>query len=133
MDLTKASVHDIHYLNEVKYSNITNCTLIADKGYISQPYQSDLFNSRQISLKTPKRNNQHNKEPFPFIFKRSRKRIETLFSQLCDQHMLKRNYAKTRTGLSIRLLCKITSVMVLQFINSMNNKPLNCLKYALAS
>jgi len=71
MDLTKASVHDIHYLNEVKYSNITNCTLIADKGYISQPYQLDLFNSRQISLKTPKRNNQHHKEPFPFIFKRS--------------------------------------------------------------
>ena len=28
-------------------------------------------------------------------------RIETLFSQLCDQQMLKRNYAKTKTGLSI--------------------------------
>jgi hypothetical protein len=133
MDLTKASVHDIHYLNEVKHSSITNCTLIADKGYISKPYQLDLFNTRQIRLETPKRYNQHDKEPFPFIFKKSRKRIETLFSQLCDQQMLKRNYAKTRTGLTIRLLCKITSVTVLQFINSMNKKPLNHLKYALAS
>ena len=94
MDLTKASVHDIHYLNEIKYSSIRNCTLIGDKGYISKEYQLDLFNTRQIILETPMRYNQHDKEPFPIIFKRARKRIETLFSQLCDQLMLKRNYAK---------------------------------------
>ena len=47
--------------------------------------------------------------------------------------MLKRNYAKTKTGLAIRLLCKITSVTMLQYINYLNNKPLNHLKYALAS
>lgn len=132
MDLTKASVHDIYYLNEVKYSGITSCTLIGDKAYLSKPCQLDLFNTRQIRLETPMRYNQHDKEPFPFIFKKSRKRIETLFSQLCDQQMLKRNYAKTRTGLSIRLLCKITSVTILQYINFLNNKPLNHLKYALA-
>lgn len=132
MDLTKASVHDIHYLNEVKHSNISNCTLIGDKGYLSKSYQLDLFNTRQINLETPNRNNQHIKEPFPFTFKKARKRIETLFSQLCDQLMLKRNYAKTRIGLAIRLLCKITSVTILQYINFLNNKPLNHLKYALA-
>jgi hypothetical protein len=132
MDLTKASVHDIHYLKEIKNSNISNCTLIADKGYLSKPYQMDLFNTRQIKLKTPMRYNQHVKEPFPLIFKRARKRIETLFSQMCDQLMLKRNYAKTRAGLAIRLLCKITSVTILQYINFINNKPLNHLKYALA-
>jgi hypothetical protein len=133
MELTKASVHDIHYLNEVKHSGITNCTLIADKGYISKPIQTDLFNTRQIRLETPYRSSQHDKEPFPYIFKKSRKRIETLFSQLCDQLMLKRNYAKTKTGLSIRILCKITSVTMLQYINFLNQKPLNHLKYALAS
>jgi len=132
MDLTKASVHDIHYLNEVKHSNISNCTLIGDKGYLSKSYQLDLFNTRQINLETPKRYNQHDKEPFPFIFKRARKRIETLFSQLCDQLMLKRNYAKSRIGLALRILCKITSVTILQYINFLNNKPLNHLKYALA-
>jgi len=133
MELTKANVHDIHYLNEVKHSGITNCTLIADKGYVSEPIQFDLFNIRQIRLKTPWRFSQHDKEPYPLIFKKARKRIETLFSQLGDQQMLKRNYAKSRTGLSILLLCKISSVTMLQYINFLNNKPLNHLKYALAS
>jgi hypothetical protein len=55
----------------------------------------DLFSSCNIRLETPKRSNQKNKEPFAYIFKKSRKRIETLFSQLCDQFMLKRNYAKS--------------------------------------
>jgi len=29
------------------------------------------------------------------IFKKKKKRIETLFSQLCSQFMIRRNYAKT--------------------------------------
>lgn len=132
MEMTKASVHDIHFLNEVKHSDLNNCTLIADKGYVSVPYQLDLFTSSNIRLETPKRSNQHNKERFPIILKRARKRIETLFAQLCDQLMLKRNYAKTRAGLAIRLLCKITAVTLLQYVNFLNNKPLNHLKYALA-
>jgi len=132
MDITKASIHDIHYLSDIKYSKLNNCTLIADKGYLSKQYQLDLFNSSQIELKTPMRYNQHDKEPFPVIFKRARKRIETLFSQLCDQLMLKRNYAKTMIGVAIRLLCKIAAVTVLQYLNYLNNKPINHLKYALA-
>lgn len=132
MDLTKASVHDVHYLSEVKNSGLSTCTLIADKGYLSSTYQVDLFNSCQVNLQTPKRANQGRK-PYPFIYKRVRKRIETLFSQLCDQFMLKRNYAKTNLGLSIRILSKITAVTLLQYINSKNDKPLNHLKYALAS
>ena len=35
MELTKASIHDIHFLNEVKYSWITDCGLIGDNGYVS--------------------------------------------------------------------------------------------------
>jgi hypothetical protein len=80
----------------------------------------------------PKRANQINL-PYPAIFKRMRKRIETLFAQLCDQFMLKRNYAKTILGLSVRIHSKITSLTLLQYINSKNDKPINHLKYALAS
>lgn len=133
MELTKASIHDIQFLNEVKYSGIANCSLIADKGYVSEPIQQDLFTTRQIKLFTPVKSNQHDKEHIPFIFMKSRKRIETLFSQLCDQLMLKRNYAKITKGLSVRILCKITAVTMLQYINYKNGKPLNHLKYALAS
>ncbi len=132
MDLTKASIHDVHYLSQVKNSGLSTCTLIADKGYLSSTYQVDLFNSCQVNLQTPKRANQV-RELYPAIFKRMRKRIETLFAQLCDQFMLRRNYAKTINGLSVRILSKITAVTLLQYINSKNNKPINHLKYALAS
>ena len=41
-DLTKASVHDIHYLKDVKV-DYSNCTVIGDRGYISAQVQLDLF------------------------------------------------------------------------------------------
>lgn len=132
IDLIKASVHDVHYLPDVKRSGLSMHTLIADKGYLSSTYQLDLFNSCQINLQTPKRANQKRK-PYPVIFKKVRKRIETLFAQLCDQFILRRNYAKTIAGLSVRILSKVTAVTLLQYINSKNDEPLNHLKYALAS
>ena len=57
--------------------------------------------------------NQHDYSPFPFVFKKVRKRIETFYSQLCDQFMLKHNYAKTMKGVSIRILSKITAATLL--------------------
>jgi len=79
------------------------------------------------------RSNQNDYTLYPPVYKKVRKRIETLFSQLCDQFMLKRNYAKTLIGLSVRILTKVTSVTLLQYINLKNGKPINNLKYALAS
>ena len=46
-----------------------------------------------------------------------RKRIETLFSQLCDQFMIRRNYAKSFQGFKTRILSKLTSLTIIQFIN----------------
>ena len=132
MDLTKASVHDVHYLSQVKHSGLNNCTLLGDKGYLSSSQQLDLFTSCSVKLETPMRSNQKDYTLYPPVFKKFRKRIETLFSQLCDQFMLKRNYAKTLIGLSVRILTKITSVTLLQYINLKNGKPINNLKYALA-
>lgn len=132
MDLSKASVHDIHYLKDVKQSGLSNCTLIGDKGYYSKPVQTDLFTTQHITLQAPMTRRLRNRQPFPAVFKRCRKRIETLFAQLCDQFMLKRNYAKSLAGLSVRILNKITAVTCLQYLNTQNNQPLNHLKYALA-
>ncbi len=61
--------------------------------------------------------NQHNYKDQPYIFRKSRKRIETLFSQLCDQFMIRRNYAKSFNGFKIRTLSKITALTVIQYIN----------------
>ena len=76
MDLSKASVHDLHYLNDIKHSGLNNATLLGDAGYISSDYQLDLFNQARIDLKVLNRKNQKNFEPYPFIFRKSRKRID---------------------------------------------------------
>ncbi|KAA6334433.1 hypothetical protein EZS27_017241, partial [termite gut metagenome] len=115
-DLTKASVHDIHYLQDVKLSR-PNCIILADKGYLSRNYQLDLFESNHIQMEIPMRMNQHDYKKQNFIFQRFRKRIETLFSQLCDQFMIRRNYAKSFDGFKNRILSKITALTMIQFIN----------------
>lgn len=116
VDLSPASVHDIHYLKDIR-EQIRDCTLIGDKGYLSAEIQLDLFESCNIRLNTPMRVNQHNYKRQPYIFRKSRKRIETLFSQLCDQFMIRRNYAKSFEGFKTRVLSKITALTVVQYIN----------------
>lgn len=63
------------------------------------------------------RNNQKNYKKQPYVFKKSRKRIETLFSQLCDQFMIIRNYAKPFEGFKTIILSKITVLTTIQHIN----------------
>jgi hypothetical protein len=115
-DISKASLHDIHYLKDIK-EQFNNCVILGDKGYLSAEYQLDLFESKQIKLEIPMRKNQHNYKKQAYIFRKKRKRIETLFSQLCDQFMIRRNYAKTFEGFKTRILSKLTSLTVIQYIN----------------
>jgi hypothetical protein len=63
------------------------------------------------------RKNQNNFKKQPYIFRKKRKRIETLFSQLCDQFMIRRNYAKSFNGFKTRIASKITSLTIIQYIN----------------
>lgn len=128
VDLSPASVHDIYYLQDVK-SQISDCVLLGDKGYISQSIQVDLFNEVNIKLETPKRKNQKAFKPQFYLFKKYRKRIETLFSQLCDQFMIRRNYAKTFQGFKTRILAKITTLTTIQYLNKfVFNRKINNLK-----
>lgn len=83
IDLSPTSVHDINYLKDIKMQ-ISDCTLIGDRGYLSAKIQLNLFETCNIKLNTPMRNNQKNYKKQPYIFRKKRKRIETLFSQLCD-------------------------------------------------
>jgi hypothetical protein len=130
-DLTKASVHDIHYLKDIKH-NHNKCVILADKAYLSKEYQMDLFHSNQIRLEVPMRSNQYGYKKQHLIFRNSRKRIETLFSQLCDQFMIRRNYAKSFDGFKNRILSKIMALTVIQMINKLNNKNINNLKTCIA-
>ena len=116
MDITKAEVHDIHFLKNIK-QQISDCVLLGDRGYLSESLQLDLFQTVNVKLETPKRMNQKDYKPQTYIFRKSRKRIETLFSQLCDQFMIRRNYAKSFQGFKTRILAKITALTLVQFIN----------------
>lgn len=115
-DISKASVADIHFLDDVK-DKYVGCMILGDKAYLSDPMQTSLFEEYGLLLKTPKRINQKDYTKQPAVFRKVRKRIETFFSQLYDQFKINRNYAKSFKGLATRILSKITGYTLLQFIN----------------
>lgn len=128
LDITKAEVHDVHFLKNIK-QQMSDCVILGDKGYLSESIQLDLFQTVNVKLETPMRINQKQYSLQPFIFRKSRKRIETLFSQLCDQFMIRRNYAKSFEGFKTRILAKITSLTLVQFINKfIFDRPINNIK-----
>ncbi len=116
MDLGPASVHDINYLKDIKMQ-MSDCTVLGDKGYLSARWQLDLSDTCNIKPETPMRTNQKGYRPQPFSLRKCRKRIETLFSQLCDQFMIGRNYAKTFEGSKTRIIAKVTALTTVQYIN----------------
>src|SRR5690242_20080001 len=132
LDLTRASVHDVHYLKDVK-ELFSNCLIVGDKGYISRQQQINLFETANIELEVPLKSNQKEQKPTMWILKKIRKRIGTVFSQLCDQFMMQRNYAKSFAGFKSRVLAKVTGLTVLQFLNKfIYNKPVGRVKHTLA-
>ena len=132
-DLSPASVHDINFIKDIK-NKMSDCTILGDRGYLSTEVQIDLFNSVNIKLETPMRANQKNYKKQPYMFMKSRKRIETLFYQLCDQFMIRRNYSKTFQGFKTRILSKITALTMIQYLNkfvfcrNINNLKINLIQ-----
>lgn len=129
-DLSKASVHDINYLNDIK-PLYHDCYIFGDKGYIGTEVQLDLFETANIKLECPYRLNQKDWKPTFLPFAKARKRVETIFSQLNDQFLVIRNYAKDTCGLFARIICKVSAMTALQYINYINNRPIGRIKYAL--
>lgn len=133
MDITDASVHDNHYLLDVS-SNFNNCILTGDKGYIVNPNDNKALSlvESNVCLEVPYKKNQKDKKPVVYVLKKIRKRIETVFSQLCDQFMIQRNYAKSFAGYKTRILAKISGFTMLQYINKfITGRPVGRVKYAL--
>lgn len=115
-DFTPANLHDVNYLHNIK-ENFKNSLLIGNREYISKDLQVDLFNYSKINLSVPIRKNQHNFVEFSRMKSKIRKRIETNISQLCGQFTININFAKTFQGLATRILSKITSFTMIQYLN----------------
>lgn len=131
IELTKATIHDASFLPEIN-RQLSDAVLIGDKGYLSASIQLDLFHTANIKMETPMKSNQKQYVKQAWIFRKTRKRIETLYSQLCDQFMIRRNYAKSFLGFKTRILAKITALTLVQYINKFDfNRPINNLKVAI--
>ena len=129
-DMTAANVHDLHYLKDVQWE-YHDCMILGDKGYLSAPIQQDLFETAHITLEVPYRLNQKNWRQPTWAYKRFRKRIETVFSQLNDHLMMIRNYAKQPEDFFVRMGAKVAAFTMLQYINLLNHRPIGQVKYAL--
>ncbi|SFC01779.1 Transposase DDE domain-containing protein [Flexibacter flexilis DSM 6793] len=77
----------------------------------------ELLKQANIRLETPQRRNQKDYKSWFALFKKARRRIETLFAQLGDQFMIRRNYVKTFQGFKTRILAKITALTTILYLN----------------
>ena len=129
-DMTAANVHDLQYLKDVHWE-YHDCMILGDKGYLSAPVQLNLFETANITLDVLYRLNQKNWTAPSWAYKRFRRRIETVFSQLNDHLMMIRNYAKKTSGIFTRMAAKVAAFTLLQYFNFLKNKPIGQVKYAL--
>jgi hypothetical protein len=130
-DLTSARAHDSKFLSDLQ-GYLFNSLLITDKGYVSQDWQQTFCTQNNVLLYTPKRKNQDCPVRFVALFDRLRRQVERTYSQLKDQFLIERNYAKSFWGYKTRILSKITALTMLQYLNKFElNHPINHIKHAI--
>lgn len=119
-DLTPANIHDLSMLEELTNSyQGKELIIIGDKGYINKDIKQAL-NCKGKTLITPYRKNQKQKNNW--IEKKllkSRRRIETVFSQLKEQMSLEDTKAKSLLGLVSRIMGIIFSFTLGIYINKL--------------
>jgi hypothetical protein len=103
---------------ECLIDHVSGCDICADKGFIGQEWQSQLFQQTGNRIWTPKRSNQYVQNPkwFDKLINRLRLRIEGVFNEIQNTgRNLERLLAKTIQGLRTRIIAKMTSHL-LKFI-----------------
>lgn len=128
--ITKGNVHDINFVKQLA-GLPKDKELLGDRAYISKTVQLDLFEKYSVNLKVPFRYNQHHYSKHPKSLRSARQMIETFFAQMCDHLNLRRNYAKTFEGLSVRITSKLAAMSFLHWINQINGRKLAQIKHAL--
>lgn len=116
--LTPANVDNRAAVWDLTHS-LSPVSIIGDKGYIGDKFASELKSQREINLITIKRKkaaNQFSKEFRQLLFK-TRRRIETTFSQLSSQMNIQRVLTKSKWGLISRITNKILAHNICYFIN----------------
>lgn len=123
--LAPAAPHDLRLVEEVLEA-FNNLILGADKGYISEALKESLKQHQKITLITPKRANQaqQNTKGEKYFLARHRKMIETINSLLSEQFHITRTRARKLWGLFSKIVSKITSLTLCNYINKLMGRPL---------
>ena len=131
--ITPANIHDSSFLKELNETDehLNGFELLGDRGYLGKGTQLRLFEEVKLKLNVPYRRNQKDFKKYPYKLKIIRKKIETVFSQFCDEFLIRRNYAKRFSGFEIRLLTKVTCKTFKQYWNFIHGKPINKTKHSL--
>lgn len=123
--LTSANVYDraaVHELIEEKQL----IKIIADKGYVDETLKEQLKKEKDILLISLKRKNSKNplEKQLRNTLSKTRRRVETSFSQLAEQFNINKVLAKSKWGLMLRITLKILAHNILFIINNIlkNNK-----------
>ena len=111
--------------------NVPRCGVVPTFSDVEVVALSITAEAMSIKLDVPYRLNQKNWTQPTWAYKRLRKRIETVFSQLNNHLMMIRNYAKKPSGHFARMEAKVAAFTVLQYFNLLNHKPIGQVKYAL--
>lgn len=135
MMITSANIHDNYFLKIIttEDTHLRGHDLLGDRGYLGKATQLRLFEEVQIKLDVPYRRNQKDYRKYDQVKKIKRKQIEVVFSQLCDEFVIRRNYAKRFEGLYSRIVSKLAAKTFKQYWNMKNGRPLNQTKHALAA
>jgi hypothetical protein len=113
-ELVAANLHERVAAQAVVYC-VRGCRIYADKGFISEDWQHQLFQHTRNRVFTAKRMNQTDQNPpeFDGWLNSIRERIEGLFNELQNTgRKLERLLAKTVLGLTTRVIAKMTSHLV---------------------
>ncbi len=109
-----------HEAAETLLDRVRGSDILGDKGFISDPWQAQIYGQTGNRIWTPKRANQHvqNSRELDAWLKHYRMRIEGVFHELSDTGChLERLHARTLTGLCTRVIAKFTSHLLRFFLH----------------
>ena len=102
-------------------SSLRSCDIFGDKGFIGREWQQEIKEQSGNRIWTAKRVNQKEQNPqwFDRLLSRVRERIEGSFNELQNTgRNMERLLAKTVTGLSTRVIAKVTSYTLKQLLSN---------------
>lgn len=117
--LTPANVDDRAAVFEL-IENKPSIKIIADKGYVDDDLKCQLENEKDILLISLKRKNSKNplEKQLRNVLSKTRRRVETSFSQLAEQFNVNKVLAKSKWSLMLRVTLKILAHNISFIINN---------------